>query len=205
MPTRRIFLAGLPLAIAFPVAAAARPPVVTVLGDSLTSGWGLEPSNALPRQLAAELARLRVSAIVRGAGVPGDTTAGGLARVGRLESDTGVCVVMLGANDFLLSIDPREIEANLDAIVRTLQTRRIGVVLVGGQAIGRGRPAYASVFNRIFPAVAERRRALFAPDILAGIAGQPRLNQADGLHPNAAGTRMIAARLAPVVARGLGR
>jgi len=203
MPTRRVVLAGLSLAAAFPVSAAVRPPVVTVLGDSLTSGWGLEPSNALPRQLAAELARLGVSAIVRGAGIPGDTTAGGLARVGRLDSDTAVCVVMLGANDFLLSIEPKEIEANLDAIVRRLKARGMGVVLVGGQATRLGSPAYASAFNRIFPAVAQRTRTLLAPDILAGVAGQPRLNQADGLHPNANGIRMIAARLAPVVARGL--
>ena len=207
MPPRRFLLCALPAAlVAAPaLAAPARTPVVTVLGDSITSGWGLTPATALPAQLSAELARLGVHAVVRGSGVPGDTTAGGVARVGSLPADTALCVVMLGANDFLLSVDPRETEANLDAIVRRLKARGVGVVLAGGQSPRNARGRYDAAFDRVFPAVARRHGVPLAPDLLAGIAGRPALLQQDRLHPNARGIRVIASRLAPVVAQALRR
>ena len=200
---RRALLTG---ALAWPAAAwaAARPRVVTLLGDSITAGLGLPARDALPAQLQAALQRLGVAATVRGAGVSGDTTAGGLARVDlSVQPDTEVCVVALGGNDLLQGVDPKATRANLDAIVRRLQARRIGVVIAGMSApatIGR---SYARDFNAVFPAVAKARGAGLLPDLLAGVATNPALKQRDGLHPNAQGVRIVARRLAPAVAQAL--
>jgi acyl-CoA thioesterase-1 len=181
-------------------------PVVTVLGDSITAGLGLPAADALPAQLQQALAHLGVSAVVRGAGVSGDTSAGGLARLDfSVQPDTTVCVVELGANDYLQSIDPRDTAANLDRIVARLKARGIAVVLVGGTAPAHSSGAYGQAFDALFPKIAAARHVILGPDLLAGVAGNPKLRQADGLHPNAAGVRIVAARLAPSVARALKR
>jgi acyl-CoA thioesterase-1 len=181
-----------------------RPRVVTLLGDSITAGLGLPARAALPAQLEAALGGAAKGVRVRGAGVSGDTTADGLARVGfSVQADTDVCVVALGGNDLLQGADPRRVRANLDRIVRSLKARNITVVLAGLKAppvIGRG---YARDFDAVFPAVARANRVLFLPDLLAGVAGVQRLNQADGIHPNAAGAKIVAAHLAPIVATAL--
>ncbi len=183
---------------------AAAPPVVTLLGDSITAGLGLTSAGALPAQLQLALAHLGVSAIVRGAGVSGDTSAGGLARLDfSVQPDTAVCVVELGANDYLQSIDPRETAANLDRIVERLKARGIAVVLVGGTAPAHSSGDYGRAFDALFPKIAAARHVILAPDLLAGVAGKPALRQADGLHPNAVGVQIMAARLAPAVARAL--
>jgi acyl-CoA thioesterase-1 len=201
--TRRGWLVGA-LAAAGTVAATRAPPVVTLLGDSITAGYGLRASAALPTRLQAEMARLGVATQVRGAGVSGDTTADGLARVDfSVQSDTAVCVVALGGNDLLQGLEPSVTRANLDQIVRRLRARHIAVVLAGltvPRAMGAG---YARDFDAVFPAVARDTGASLYPDLLAGVARVSGLNQADGIHPNAAGVNVIAARLAPVVARSL--
>jgi acyl-CoA thioesterase-1 len=135
-------LAGLAASlVATPDAHAAASPVVTILGDSITAGLGLPAADALPAQLQMALARLGAAAVVRGAGVSGDTSAGD----------------------------------------------------------------YGRDFDALFPRIAAARHVVLASDFLAGVAGNPRLHQADGLHPNAAGVRIMAARLAPFVARALKR
>lgn len=203
LPTRRLLLAA---ALAPTRALAAGRPVVTVLGDSITAGFGLPAAAALPARLQAELARLGVAALVRGAGVSGDTTGGGLARVDfSVQGDTDLCVVALGANDLLQGLEPATTRANLSRIVARLKARRIGVLVAGisaPPAVGR---AYAREFNAVFPAVAKAYGAALYPDLLAGVEGDPRLRQPDGLHPNARGATIIAARLAPAVARALAR
>ncbi len=188
-----------------PVGALAKAaPIVTVLGDSITAGLGLPAADALPAQLQQALAHLGVFATVRGAGVSGDTSAGGLARLDfSVQPDTTVCVVELGANDYLQSIDPADTAANLDHIVARLKARGIRVVLVGGAAPAHSSGAYGRAFDALFPRIAAARHVILAPDLLAGVAGDPALRQGDGLHPNAAGVRIIAARLAPAVARSL--
>jgi acyl-CoA thioesterase-1 len=202
-PTRRHVLAAAALC-APGVARAQAPRVVTVLGDSLTAGLGLPAAQALPARLQAALARLGATARVRGAGVSGDTTAGGLARLDfSVQKDTRVCVVALGGNDLLQGLDPSQTKANLDKIVRRLKARGVRVVLAGiaaPPAIGAG---YAREFNGIYPALAKAHGVALYPDLLAGVARNPRLNQADGLHPNAQGVLVIAQRLAPMVARAL--
>jgi acyl-CoA thioesterase I len=180
--------------------------VVTLLGDSITAGYGLPARAALPARLQAALDRLGLSARVRGAGVSGDTTADGLARVDfSVQADTAVCVVALGGNDLLQGLDPRTMRANLEAIVRKLKARHIAVVVAGLAAPRAIGVAYARDFDDVFPAVARDTGAILYPDLLAGVARIPSLNQADGIHPNPAGVDIIATRLAPVVARSLRR
>ena len=202
-PTRRVMLAAALAAWPAHGLAQARP-VVTVLGDSITAGLGLPSNAALPVQLQTQLRKLGANAVVRGAGVSGDTTAGGLARVDfSVQKDTTVCIVALGGNDLLQGLDPKRTKANLDKIVARLRARRIAVVLAGLQpppVIGK---AYAREFQAVFPAVAKAHGAILYPNLLAGVAQISRLNQSDGLHPNAQGVTVIAQGLAPVVARAL--
>jgi acyl-CoA thioesterase-1 len=202
-PTRRAFIAGA-LAVWPGQGLAQSRSVVTVLGDSITAGLGLPSSAALPVQLQAQLRKLGANVVVRGAGVSGDTTAGGLARVDfSVQKDTDVCIVALGGNDLLMGLDPKRTKANLDKIVARLRARKITVVVAGLQpppVIGR---AYAREFQAVFPAVAKAHGALLYPNLLAGVAQVARLNQSDGFHPNAQGVVVIAQGLAPVVARAL--
>lgn len=203
--SRRELLAGaLAIGLAGQPALAARPRIVTILGDSITAGYGLSIAAALPARLQAALARIGSPAEVRGAGVSGDTTAGGLARLDfSVQRDSDVCVVALGGNDLLQGLNPRTTRANLMAIVERLQRRGIGVVLTGIVAPTAIGAAYASEFNAVFKSVARARRVAIYPDLLAGVEARAALNQRDGIHPNAAGVNIIAARLAPVVARAL--
>jgi acyl-CoA thioesterase-1 len=118
-----------------------------------------------------------------------------------VQADTDVCVVALGGNDLLQGVDPKSVHANLTAIVRRLKARRIGVVLAGQsapRAVGAG---FARDFDAVFPAVARAEAVPLYPDLLAGVG--PTLRQADGVHPNAAGVKVIVAGLAPVVAKAI--
>lgn len=192
-------LAGLPL-----LAQAATPRVVTILGDSITAGLGLRAQDALPAQLHLALQRRGVANVVRGAGVSGDTTAGGLARVDfSVAPETAVVVVALGGNDLLQGLDPKITRANLDRIIRRLKARRKGVVLAGITAPPEIGLRYARDFDAIFPALARQHHVPLYPNLLAGVARDPARMQSDGLHPNAAGVRLIAERLAPIVAKVL--
>ena len=182
------------------------PPVVTLLGDSITAGYGLPAAEALPAQLQAALTRLGVRAVVRGAGVSGDTSAAGLARVDfSVQPDTTLCVVELGANDYFQSVPPSAMKANLTALVRRLKARGVAVLLAGGTIPVRTAGDYAPAFNAVFPAVARAEHVPLEPDFLAGVEGDPRLKQSDGVHPNAAGVRIVAAHLADAVAKALRR
>jgi acyl-CoA thioesterase I len=205
MLTRRLLIAAAAGLAAFPAnAAPAKAPVVTILGDSITAGLGLAAGDALPARLQSALAAIGVSAVVRGAGVSGDTTAGGLARLDfSVQPDTRVCVIELGANDYLQSVEPKVMQANLTAIVRRLKARGVAVVLAGSNAPRTGSGAYGRAFDAVFPGVARAGGAILAADLLAGVEDRPGFRQADGLHPNAAGVKIIAARLAPAVARAL--
>jgi len=200
---RRALLA-LPLLALAPPARAARGPVVTILGDSITAGLGLPAAAALPAQLHLALNRLGVANVVRGAGVSGDTTAGGAARVDfSVQPDTAVVVVALGGNDLLQGVDTKTTRANLDKILTRLKARHMGVVLAGLRAPPEIGANYARDFNAIFPALAKAHHVSLYPDLLAGIARNGALNQEDAIHPNAKGAEIIATGLAPLVAREL--
>jgi acyl-CoA thioesterase-1 len=179
-------------------------PVVTVLGDSITAGLGLPANSAMPAQLQAALTRMNVFAKVRAAGVSGDTSGGGLARVNfSVAPDTALCVVALGGNDLLQGVEPRVTKANLRAILRSLRDRKIGIVLVGVGAPPLIGAAYAREFNAIYPDLAREFSVPLYPNILAGVGGRRALMQGDGIHPNAAGAKIIGDRLAPLVAQAL--
>ncbi|HEY2707396.1 MAG TPA: GDSL-type esterase/lipase family protein [Caulobacteraceae bacterium] len=202
---RRAVVIGLAASAAVGPAAsapAARKMVVTILGDSITAGLGLPAAAALPAQLGLALAKLGAPAVVRGAGVSGDTTADGLSRLDfSVLPDTDVCLVALGGNDILQGAAPKNTQANLLAIVRRLKARRIAVVLAGQtvpRAVGAG---YARDVAKVFPAVARAEAVPLYPDLLAGVG--PALRQGDGLHPNAAGVKVMVAGLAPLVAKAL--
>ena len=199
---RLLIAAGLS---ALPVRAlAANGKVVTLLGDSITAGLGLPGRDALPNQLHLALSALGVASIVRGAGVSGDTTGGGAARMDfSIRPDTSVVVVALGGNDLLQGLATRTTRANLERIVARLEARNVGVVIAGIHAppeLGRG---YARDFDAVFADIARARGVALYPDLLAGVGRNPALKQPDGIHPNAKGVRIIARRLAPVVAKVL--
>ena len=195
---------GIALLAPHAFARASRTKVVTILGDSVTAGLGLAAADALPAQLGLALKRLGAPAEVRAAGVSGDTTADGLARVGfSVQDDTDVCLIELGGNDLLQGVDPRTVRANLTAIIRSLKARKIGVVLTGMVAPAMLGPSYAKEFGAVFPAVAHAEHVTLYSFLLNGVALNSRLNQRDSIHPNAQGVKIIAAQLAPVVARAL--
>ena len=138
------------------------------------------------------------------AGVSGDTLAGGLARVDfSVQKDTDLAIVALGGNDLLQGQDTRASRAALDGIVRKLQARKIPVLICGYLAPAEVGSAYARDFNAMFTGVARTRRAPLYPDLLAGVGRTAALKQPDGIHPNPRGVQIIAARLAPVVAKAL--
>ena len=205
--SRRTLLGGMAaLSLSRHAGAAGRAPVITILGDSITAGYGLRASDSLPAQLQLALARIGVRAIVRGAGVSGDTTAGGLGRVDfSVQPDTALCIVALGGNDLLQGLDPKSTRANLDGIVRRLKARRVGVLLCGLRAPYRLNAGFARDFDAVFPAVARAEDVPLYPDLLAGVELRRDLNQGDGLHPNPRGVKILSARLVPAVARALGR
>jgi acyl-CoA thioesterase-1 len=205
--TRRVFAGLLAAAAAAPAhAALPRKIVVTMLGDSITAGYGLPAREALPTRLEQQVGRMIPGVRVRGAGVSGDTTAGGLARLDfSVQSDTTLCVVALGANDLLQGLDPKKTRANLDAILARLKARKVPALLVGlhvPTAIGK---AYAREFAAVYTDLSKKYGVPLYPNLLDGVGGNRRLNQPDGLHPNAAGVNIIAGKLAPVIVTALRR
>ena len=199
---RALLAAGL---AAVPAAAwARRGQVVTILGDSITAGYGLPQKDSLPIQLQTALKKLGVDAVVRGAGISGDTSADGAGRMDfSIRPDSAVVLVALGGNDLLQGLDPKATYANLDRIVSRLKERHMGVILAGMHAppeIGRG---YAKDFDAVFPAVAKAHGVTLYPDLLAGVGRDPALHQGDAIHPNAKGVAIMAAKLAPVVKKAL--
>jgi acyl-CoA thioesterase-1 len=201
--TRRAVLAWTLLSPAAP-ALAQKPKVVTMLGDSITAGYGLPAAAALPNQLHLALAKLGVANVVRAAGVSGDTTAGGLARVDfSVQKDTDLAIVALGGNDLLQGQDAARTKANLDGIVKKLQARKIPVLIAGIGAPPEVGGGYARDFNAAFAAVAKARGVALYPDLLAGVGRNAALKQPDGIHQNPKGVLIIAQRLAPVVAKAL--
>ena len=195
LQTRRAIVASLGgAAFSTSVRAAPGPRIVILLGDSITAGYGL----------ARALSRLGVDVQVHGAGVSGDTTADGLARVDfSVRADAALCLVELGGNDLLQGADPVQTRANLTAILARLKARHIKAALTGMRAPVQIGASFAHDFNAAFPAAAEAGHAPLYPFLLEGVAGNPALLQADHIHPNPAGVKIIAAKLAPFVAKNL--
>ena len=175
---------------------------ILALGDSLTAGYGLAARDSFPARLEAALkARGHDVTLING-GASGDTTAGGLARLGWALADRpGFVIVELGANDGLRGIDPKVTYANLDSILARLKSRGMKVLLTGMVAPPNLGADYGRAFNAVFPRLAKKHEVAFYRFFLDGVAADPRLNQRDGIHPNARGVAVIVDRIMPHVVR----
>jgi acyl-CoA thioesterase-1 len=197
-------LLGLLLLAPAPAAKAATgaPLRITVLGDSLTAGLGLSASQDFPSRLEAALRAHGLDVSVANAGVSGDTTAGGLARLDwTLAGKPQLVIVELGGNDALRALPPSEAYANLDAILSGLKKAKVPALLAGMRAPRNLGREYYNSFNAIYPRLARKHRVPFYPFFLAGVVGDPALNQADGIHPNAKGVAVIVRRILPLVVK----
>jgi acyl-CoA thioesterase-1 len=180
--------------------------VVVALGDSLTAGFGVAAEEAWPALIEARLRREGYPYRVVNAGVSGDTTAGGLRRVDWvLRNRPQVAVVALGANDGLRGLDTDAMERNLLAIVERLRGSGARVLVAGMRVPANYGDAYTLAFRDVFPDVARRTGSALMPFLLDGVAADPRLNLPDGIHPNAAGHRVIAEHVWPHLVALLGR
>jgi acyl-CoA thioesterase I len=190
------------LLIVLGAAAPAAPVRVLVLGDSLSSGYGLPHDEGFEAQLAAALKAHGEDVWLIDGAVSGDTTAGGVARLDwTLADGADAAIVELGANDGLRGVDPADVRTNLTAILDKLAARHIPVLLTGMYAPPNMGPKYETEFRAVFDALGKRPGVIYDPFFLAGVAEVPTLTQPDGLHPNAAGVRRIVARILPEVQR----
>lgn len=171
---------------------AARPRIV-FLGDSLTAGYGLDRDQSVPALIQQRLDEHGYGYEVVNAGVSGDTSAGGLSRFEwSVEGPTRVLVLELGANDGLRGLPVAEIERNLRAIIDKAHSRKLTVLLTGMEAPPNFGDAYTRAFRQVYRDLAVEYRLPFVPFYLEGVAGDPALNIADGIHPNARGAVIVA-------------
>ena len=181
--------------------------LVLAFGDSLYAGYGLNQGQGFPAVLQRDLIAQGLSVEVVNAGVSGDTTAAGLARLDftldGLRRKPDLAIVGLGGNDVLRGLDPAETRKNLDAILTALDKRGIPVVLTGMMAPRNYGADYVAQFDRIYPDLARRYDAPLDPFFLDGVIGRRDLMLEDGIHPNAEGVEIVAKRLAPMVAKAL--
>nr|WP_294529723.1 arylesterase [uncultured Rhodopila sp.] len=180
--------------------AAAAPPRLLVLGDSLSAGYGLPHEQGFEVQLQQALkARGHDVSIIDGA-VSGDTSAGGRARLDwALGDGADAAIVELGANDGLRGLDPKDMEANLTAILDSLAAKHIPVLLTGMYAPPNLGPEYEAAFRAVYERLGKRPGVLYDPFFLQGVATVDDLNQADRMHPNPEGVRRVVARILPLV------
>ena len=196
----------LPLILSGAEPALAAPVKILAMGTSLTQGYGLPPGTEFTVQLQKALKQAGIDATVTNAGVSGDTSAGGLARLDWSLADHPDAVILeLGSNDMLRGIPPAVTEKNLRAILDRLKAAHAKVLLTGMHAQRNLGADYVQQFDTIYPRLAKDYNVLFYPFILDGVALNPKLNQADGMHPNPAGVKVIVARILPFVKKLVAR
>ena len=188
------------LAVSAGASVSARTLSLVVLGDSLTAGYGLPPGKAFPDQLQAALSAKGWDVRVVNAGVSGDTAEDGLSRYDwAVPADAGALIVELGANDMLRGLPPERTKAALAAILDKAKAAQLPTLIAGMRAAPNLGPEYVHAFDAIYPALAGATGAILYPFFLDGVAGDPVLNQPDGLHPTAAGAAAIVNRILPSV------
>jgi acyl-CoA thioesterase-1 len=181
-------------------AEATKPVKLVVLGDSLSAGLGLPAQQAFPTKLQKSLQAKGIAIDMTNAGVSGDTTSGGRDRLDWSVPDgTDGVIIELGANDALRGIDPDLTRAALTDIVQRLKARKIPVMLCGMLAPPNYGAEYAARFNSIYPDLAKKFDVPLYPFFLDGVAADAKLNQADGIHPTAAGVDIIVGNIMPTV------
>jgi acyl-CoA thioesterase-1 len=179
---------------------------ILALGDSLTAGYGLARPDGFVPQLQAALRAKGVPATVLDAGVSGDTTAGGRARLDWALADRpDVVIVALGGNDLLRGLDPAATYANLNDILTRLAARNIPVLLAGMLGPRNLGAEFVTAFEGAYQRLAREHDVVFYPFFLDGVAGEAALNQPDGIHPNARGVAVMVERIMPSVEALLAR
>lgn len=167
-------------------------PRIVILGDSLTAGLGVDPSQSFPALLQKRLDAAGHRYEVVNAGVSGDTSAGGLRRLDwSIEGNTRILVIALGGNDGLRGVPAGEMRRNVDAIITRARQRGISVVLAGMEAPPNYGAPYTAEFRQVFRDLAKTHGVVFIPFLLEGVAGIPAMNQPDGIHPNPEGARIV--------------
>lgn len=200
----KTILSALVLAMALAQGADAAERTIRILafGDSLTQGYGVPPGLDFPTRLEAALKAKGLKIAVVNAGVSGDTSAGGLARLdwslGDAKNAPDAAIVELGANDGLRGLAPSEMEKNLDGILGKLKARNIPVLLTGMKSPRNLGASYATEYDAVFPRLAKKYGALFYPFFLEGVVLDRALIQPDGLHPNPKGVEVIVKNITPL-------
>jgi acyl-CoA thioesterase I len=181
--------------------------LVLAFGDSLTAGYGLAPGQSFPAQLQGALREADVSATVHNAGVSGDTTTGGKARLGwvidALKAKPALVILELGGNDMLRGISPDQTRANLDEMLAELKRRGLPVLIAGMRASPNMGRDYQQRFDAIYPELARKYGAPLYPFFMEGVAAQPKLLLADSIHPTAEGVGIMVRGILPQVKAGL--
>ena len=201
----RIFLVIATLLLSIQVVFA-KPVTLLALGDSLTSGLGLEASEAFPAKLEAALKSRYPDLKIINGGVSGDTAADGLARLDWVLTDeVGGLIVELGANDALRGLNVSQTETALNGIMVKAQLRKLPVLILGMKAPPNMGPEYVAKFDGLYPQLAEKYQALLYPFYLDGVAANGGLNQSDGIHPNGRGVDVIVSKVMPSVEELIGK
>ena len=178
--------------------AAAKPLKIVAIGTSLTQGYNLPPGTDFTAVLQAQLKAKGHDVAIVNAGVSGDTSAGGLARLDwALSADTVGAIVELGSNDALRGLSVEETRKNLDQVLTKLKARGISILFTGMKSPRNLGPEYVGAFDAIYPELAKKHGVLFYPFFLEGVAANLKLNQADGIHPNEKGTQVIVKGMLP--------
>lgn len=207
-PLRAFVHAALLVTMIAAAPASAQDVHILAFGDSLTAGYGLQRGQGFAPQLEQTLRRNGVRAFVTDAGVSGNTTAAGRARLSwtldGLKRKPDLAIVALGGNDMLRALSPKQTRSNMDAILAEFRRREIPVVVAGMLAPPNLGQRYISEFNAIFPELAREYNAPLYPFFLAGVAGDPKLNLPDRVHPNFEGIKRMVSGIAPTVLKAIG-
>lgn len=190
------------LIIAMTLLVQAKPKVVLFFGDSLTAGYGLSPEEAFPALSEKQLIKNGKSVKAVNAGLSGETSAGGLTRIDWvLRQPIDVFVLELGANDGLRGLPLDQTKKNLQAIIDKVKAKNPNVkILITGMMVPPNMGnAYTTQFTAIFPELAKKNNATLMPFLLEGVAGDEKLNQADGIHPNIEGHKIVATNITKVL------
>ena len=195
-------LAAFALAALMCAPAFAVPLKILAFGTSLTQGLGAPPGTEFPAVLQERLRAAHIDAVVINAGVSGDTSADGLSRLDwSLADHPDAAIIEMGSNDALRGVPPAETEKNIAAMLEKLKAAHVPVLLCGMRAPRNYGREYAAAFDPIYSRLAARYGVPLYPFILDGVALNPKLNQADGMHPNPAGVKVIVSRIFPYVQR----